>query len=107
MPNWFSAPKVFWNEARRLRLIATELPSLIYHYTTLEGFVGIVQSRSLWLSDYSYLNDARELTHGVEIVRSVVDEMLKGDVPDAVRDLVVRNNSRRCHVGVRRPANWG
>lgn len=89
LPNWFSVPKTFWNEARRLKIIGhTVLPSLVYHYTSLEGFVGIVQSRSLWLSDYSYLNDKRELMHGVETIRKVIAEMLPMNADARVADLL-------------------
>lgn len=88
LPNWFSAPKTFWNEARRWGLIGTSHPRLIYHYTSLEGFVGIAQSRALWLSDYSYLNDKRELTHGVEMVRQIIEEMLLAEPHSTVIDLL-------------------
>jgi hypothetical protein len=77
LPNWFAVSKIFWNEARRLKLTNADSPALIYHYTSLEGFVGIVQSRALWMSDYSYLNDKRELTHGVETIREVIAEILQ------------------------------
>ena len=88
LPNWFSVPKTFWNEARRLKLITMDLPSLIYHYTTLEGFVGIVQSRSMWLSDYSFLNDKHELMHGTEIIREVIAEMLEARPNSRIADLL-------------------
>lgn len=89
LPNWFSAPKTFWNEARRFRLVRTAAPDLVYHYTSLEGFVGIIQSRSLWLSDYSYLNDRRELTHGVDVVCEVVDEMLRAHPESTINELLL------------------
>lgn len=88
LPNWFSVPKVLWNEVRRLKLGKTVLPSLVYHYTSLEGFVGIVQSRSLWLSDYSYLNDKRELTHGIETIREVIVQMLGANPNPTVASLL-------------------
>lgn len=100
LPNWFSAPKTFWNEARRHRLLPTTAPDLVYHYTSLEGFVGIIQSRSLWLSDYSYLNDRRELTHGVDVVCEVADEMLRTHPESAVGELLLawkRNLSATTH----------
>jgi hypothetical protein len=88
LPHWLSVPKTFWNEARRLGLSDTGPPALIYHYTNLEGFVGIVQSRSLWLSDYSYLNDKRELTHGIEAIREIIAEMLKASQRDELAELM-------------------
>jgi len=36
------------------------IPDLLYHYTTIEGLLGIVKTGRLWLSHIKYLNDARE-----------------------------------------------
>lgn len=88
LPHWFSVPKTFWNEARRLRLSVIDPPSTIYHYTNVEGFVGIVRSRSLWLSDYSYLNDKRELIHGIETIGESIREMLQKGPNDRVAKLL-------------------
>ena len=88
LPNWFLVPKTFWSEIRRLRLGSSNSPALIYHYTNLEGFVGILQSRTLWLSDYSYLNDKRELMYGVEIIREVIAEMLQASPNIDVAELL-------------------
>lgn len=87
-PNWFSAPKTFWNEARRNHLLRADTPELIFHYTSLEGFVGIVDSRTMWLTDYAYLNDTRELTHGIELIRDVIAEMLKKESQESIRALL-------------------
>jgi hypothetical protein len=88
LPNWFSTKKTFWNEARRFKLIETKKPNLVYHYTSLEGFAGIVQSRSLWLSDYSYLNDKHELKYGADIIREVATEMLESEDNTLVSELL-------------------
>ncbi|MEC5399018.1 DUF2971 domain-containing protein [Uliginosibacterium sp. H1] len=34
--------------------------SILYHYTSVEAFLGIVQSRSLWLSGHTSMNDTHE-----------------------------------------------
>lgn len=33
----------------------------IYHYTSVKGLMGIVESKSIWTSDTRYLNDKQEL----------------------------------------------
>ncbi|EWS53016.1 DUF2971 domain-containing protein [Methylibium sp. T29] len=76
LPNWFTVQKVAWNEARRLGMVDSAQPELIYHYTGVEAFFGIVQSGNLWLSDYSYLNDTRELSHGADLIAEVATEFL-------------------------------
>jgi hypothetical protein len=47
-------------------------PALLYHYTPLAGFRGIVESETLWMTDYSYLNDAREFHLGVERATTIL-----------------------------------
>ncbi len=79
MPNWFGVPKVISNEARRNGLIPETHADLIYHYTSVEGLFGIAQSGQVWLSDYSYLNDTRELSHGVDLVVEVIDDFLRSE----------------------------
>ncbi len=42
------------------------LPVGLAHYTTLDGLSGIVQTGKLWASNVSFLNDNREVQHGLE-----------------------------------------
>jgi hypothetical protein len=88
LPNWFSVPKVVWNEARRQGLVDTGQPDLIYHYTSVEGLFGVVQSGQLWLSDYSYLNDTRELSHGADLIGEVAAEFLSSESRPQAADLL-------------------
>lgn len=87
-PNWFSAPKTFWNEARRNDLLRQDTPEHIFHYTSLEGFVGIIESRTIWLTDYAYLNDTRELSHGIGLIRGVIADMLKDEPEESIQSLL-------------------
>lgn len=41
-------------------------PSRLAHYTTLDGLMGIVRSGKIWASNVSFLNDNRELRHGID-----------------------------------------
>lgn len=67
---FLSVPRVFWREAERAGWVPTFPANLRgYQYTSLEGFLGILRSGELWLSDYSYLNDTAELDHGVAMAR--------------------------------------
>lgn len=36
------------------------IPDLLYHYTTMEGLLGIVKTGKLWSTHIKYLNDSRE-----------------------------------------------
>jgi hypothetical protein len=46
----------------------------LFHYTSQLGLLGILQSRSLWATNISYLNDAAENRHAISHVSSVLDE---------------------------------
>ena len=39
------------------------LPDELYHYTSIHGLKGIVESQTLWATHYKYLNDAEEIMH--------------------------------------------
>ena|ERR1700732_3664945 len=45
---------------------------ILYHYTNTVGLQGILKSRSLWASDYRFLNDTREFHYGLDIVTDTV-----------------------------------
>jgi hypothetical protein len=37
--------------------------SIVYHYTDMQAFGGMVERTGLWATDFRYLNDSRELTY--------------------------------------------
>jgi len=46
-------------------------PEVVYHYTTQDGFLGILRSKVLWASNAMYLNDSSELNYGVQVFDKV------------------------------------
>lgn len=48
----------------------------LYHYTSLEAFLSIVESRSLWATSVHYLNDANESELGLSLLKKTVDALL-------------------------------
>lgn len=42
------------------------MPTL-YHYTTAGGLIGILESKSFWMSDSRFLNDSSEMNYGLSI----------------------------------------
>jgi hypothetical protein len=47
-------------------------PSEVFHYTTLEGFLGIIRSRHIHASQIAYLNDAAEMSYGRDLLAQVI-----------------------------------
>ena len=41
----------------------------LYHYTTQVGLLGIVRNREIWATHTQYLNDSREFSYAVQMVR--------------------------------------
>jgi len=46
---------------------------ILYHYTSAAGLYGIMGSKSLWTSDYRFLNDTSEFRHGWRVVLDAVN----------------------------------
>lgn len=48
--------------------------NIYYHYTSVAGCLGIINSRSIWLTDYRFLNDKLELRQGLNSFLSQIRE---------------------------------
>src|SRR5260370_26658051 len=49
-----------------------DVPQQLYHYTEQKRLMGILDSKRLWATDITYLNDSMELRYGFEIISSVI-----------------------------------
>ena len=56
--------------------------TIIYHYTSPEGILGIIESNSLWATDINYLNDSSELRYIYGLVERIVKAKRKEWNPD-------------------------
>ncbi|MBZ9974206.1 MULTISPECIES: DUF2971 domain-containing protein [unclassified Mesorhizobium] len=54
------------------KLVLVQVPNELTHFTTLPGLLGIVENRCLWASNVSFLNDRRELQHGISAAEKVL-----------------------------------
>jgi len=41
----------------------------LYHYTSLNGLLGIIQKRKIWATNLLFLNDSMELNYAIQLVR--------------------------------------
>jgi hypothetical protein len=53
-------------------------PDLLYHYTTQNGLLGIVERKEIWASHTQYLNDVREFRHAISVVEEELFTMKRG-----------------------------
>ncbi|WP_230673723.1 DUF2971 domain-containing protein [Rathayibacter sp. Leaf248] len=72
---WVMRARYQDDERRRRSDRETEsvaVPNHLYHYTTLAGLQGIVETGGLWASDVRYMNDSSELVYAHELIQEVV-----------------------------------
>ncbi|MEQ9464907.1 MAG: DUF2971 domain-containing protein [Haliea sp.] len=62
------------------RLFATPPREVLYHYTTLSGLLGIVDSAELRCSDIRYMNDSTELRHTLDLLGEQVTRRIVAGV---------------------------
>ena len=53
--------------------------STIFHYTSLDGLLGIVQSKSLWASSIRHLSDAADFGYALDLAREKLNRKLKAE----------------------------
>jgi hypothetical protein len=51
----------------------------IFHYTSQEGLLGIIQTKSLWASSIRHLSDSAEFGYSVELVREKLKRRLQAE----------------------------
>jgi hypothetical protein len=56
------------------RLIVRPIPARVFHYTSGQGLIGILESGTLRATQIACMNDAKELTHSADELNKVIDE---------------------------------
>jgi hypothetical protein len=64
----------------------SEEPELIYHYTDQKGFLGILDTKSIWATHVRYLNDLQEIKSGEDAFRRVLDEAVVSSQHESKED---------------------
>jgi len=54
-------------------------PDLLYHYTTTQGLIGILDSDCLWATEVRFLNDVSEASYGREVVLEALRAAIKAE----------------------------
>jgi Protein of unknown function (DUF2971) len=49
-------------------LVVAHLPTVLYHYTSQVGLLGILQKKELWATQIQYLNDETEFSHAWSVL---------------------------------------
>lgn len=56
-------------------LFAQKPSTPIYHYTSNDGFLGIIQTKTIWASKLHYLNDSTEFAYALGMVKRELNEL--------------------------------
>lgn len=54
-----------------------ETDQILYHYTSLNSLMGMVETNRIWMSKGTFLNDSSELIYFSSIVKNVIEKMKK------------------------------
>jgi hypothetical protein len=50
----------------------------LYHYSSIESFLSILKSKSLWMTHIKYLNDEEEFKHALSLIKEVLQDDYPG-----------------------------
>ena len=68
-----TAKFVVWSEQQlEAEQSRNAITAPLYHYTNGHGLKGILESETIWFTDYRHLNDPSELTHGMRTAHDVM-----------------------------------
>lgn len=76
-----------WWESLRAELaaiISDSPPIVIYHYTDINGLLGMIETGKIWATHVSRLNDSSEYHHGIKVVADCV----RNAIPASSKPLV-------------------
>jgi hypothetical protein len=60
---------------------------ILYHYTSLNTLISIIETQSLYATNVNFLNDSKESKHGVEIVLKAIENLEKNENSDILEKM--------------------
>ncbi|WP_269221881.1 DUF2971 domain-containing protein [Flavobacterium sp. IMCC34518] len=62
----------------------------IFHYTSINGFISIIETQSLYCTNVNFLNDSKELKHGIELILKALEIVKNSENNDIIES--TKNN---------------
>lgn len=81
----------FWGEMGSI-IRSNKLDKKIYHYTSLEGLMGILSSEEVWMTNSDFLNDMSELTYIKTLTEEVKERFEKEILKKFTQEDINRND---------------
>lgn len=63
------------------------MEDLLYHYTSQDGLIGIIESKSIWASNIHYLNDSKEFQHAIDELKAIIYNRKKNQNNELIKKL--------------------
>jgi len=60
----------------------------LYHYTDLNGFLGIFKTKSLWASNAFFLNDSSEISYGINLSQDLFSKFYQSLKSEHVKEIL-------------------
>lgn len=71
--------------------------SIIYHYTSPEGILGILTNHTLWLSEITYMNDESEITYTFDLLTDILAQN-NNEICQTFKDSLKTNIEKRTQL---------
>lgn len=71
------------SELIRARMMDVPAPPSLFHYTSAQGLIGVLEKNTLWFSNSMFLNDGSESFWGISIFETILDKFLEDHDSDA------------------------
>lgn len=72
------------------RELSTPPPSHLFHYTSAEGLLGILKGKKVWATNLSFLNDAKEFEHAIEVTKTELTHRAEGAMDELEQEFIGR-----------------
>jgi len=69
------------------------VPTVLYHYTGLEGLLGILDKNEIWTSNIHYLNDSKEFNLAIECAKQTLSSEIDKAGVVASKDSLIKGVS--------------
>jgi hypothetical protein len=73
-----------------------QFPSIenLYHYTSLNGLISIIENQTIYCTNLDFLNDKKEFKHGVSLILSVIEKLKQENYEPNILNKVEQNLDR-------------
>lgn len=70
--------KQFWEFMGEIIRDTNQTKKVLYHYTSLDRFMGMIENNNLWMSKGNFLNDSSELIYIEKIANDTIKSSRTG-----------------------------